>query len=53
VWCVIVCDLENLENVEAMTRVESQRHSKKQKGKQYKTDDKSSSTVESHIVNTR
>jgi len=28
-WCVIVCDLENLENEEAMTRVGSQRHNKK------------------------
>jgi len=28
-WCVVVCDLENLENEEAMTRVGSQRHSKK------------------------
>jgi len=29
--CVVVCDLENLKNEEAMTRVESQRHSKKKK----------------------
>ena len=29
VWCVVVCDLENLKNKEAMTRVGSQRHSKK------------------------
>ena len=28
-WCVVVCDLENLKNEEAMTRVESQRHLKK------------------------
>jgi len=28
-WCVIVCDLENLKNEEAMTRVGSQRHKKK------------------------
>ena len=28
-WCVVVCDLENLENEEAMTRVGSQRHRKK------------------------
>ena len=28
-WCVVVCDLENLKNEEAMTRVESQRHRKK------------------------
>ena len=27
-WCVIVCDLENLKNEEAMTRVGSQRHQK-------------------------
>jgi hypothetical protein len=27
--CVVVCDLENLKNEEAMTRVGSQRHSKK------------------------
>jgi len=28
-WCVVVCDLENLKNEEAMTRVGSQRHKKK------------------------
>jgi len=28
-WCVVVCDLENLKNEENMTRVGSQRHSKK------------------------
>ena len=31
-WCAVVCDLENLKNKEAMTRVGSQRHRKK---KQY------------------
>jgi len=30
-WCVVVCDLENLKNEEAMTRVGSQRHSRKKK----------------------
>ena len=30
-WCVIVCDLENLKNEEAMTHIGSQRHSKKKK----------------------
>jgi len=30
-WCVIVCDLENLKNAEAMTSIGSQRHSKKKK----------------------
>jgi len=30
-WCVVVYDLENLENGEAMTTVGSQRHSKKKK----------------------
>jgi hypothetical protein len=30
-WCVVVCDLENLKNEEAMTRVGSQRHMKKEK----------------------
>jgi len=30
-WYVVVCDLENLKNEEAMTRVGSQRHSKKKK----------------------
>ena len=30
-WCFVVCDLENLKNEEAMTRVGSQRHSKKKK----------------------
>ena len=29
-WCVVVCDLENLKN-EAMTRVGSQHHSKKKR----------------------
>ena len=28
-WCVVVCDLENLKNEEAMTRAGSQRHRKK------------------------
>jgi hypothetical protein len=28
-WCVVMCDLENLKNEEAMTRVGSQRHIKK------------------------
>jgi len=28
-WCVIVCDLENLKNEEGMTCVGSRRHSKK------------------------
>jgi hypothetical protein len=28
-WCVLACDLENLKNEEAMTRVGSQRHSLK------------------------
>ena len=28
-WFVVVCDLENLKNEEAMTRFGSQRHSKK------------------------
>ena len=27
-WCVVLCDLENLKNEEAMTRVGSQRHVK-------------------------
>ena len=27
-WCVVVCDLENLENEKAMTRVGSQCHRK-------------------------
>ena len=30
-WCVVVCDLENLKNEEAMTRVGSQRHRTKKK----------------------
>jgi len=30
-WCVVVCDLGNLKNEEAMTRVGSQRHSTKKK----------------------
>jgi len=30
-WCVVVCDLENPKNAEAMTRFGSQRHSKKRK----------------------
>ena len=28
-WCVVVCELENLKNEEAVTRVGSQRHRKK------------------------
>ena len=28
-WCVVVCDQENLKNVEVMTRVGSQGHRKK------------------------
>jgi len=28
-WCVVVCDLENLVNEEVMTRVGSQRHRRK------------------------
>jgi hypothetical protein len=28
-WCVVVCDLENLKNEEAMIRVGKQRHKKK------------------------
>jgi len=28
-WCVVVCDLGNLKNEEAMTRVGSQRHRKR------------------------
>jgi len=28
-WCVVACDLENLKNEEALTRIGSQRHSKK------------------------
>jgi len=28
-WCVVVCDLENLKTEEAVTRVGSQRHRKK------------------------
>jgi len=32
-WCVVVCDLENLKNEEATTRVGSQRHSQKKKKK--------------------
>ena len=28
-WCVVVCNLENLKNEDAMTRVGSQRHKKK------------------------
>ena len=32
-WCVVVCDLENLKNEEAMTRVGSQRHSKTKKNR--------------------
>ena len=33
-WCVVVCDLENLKNKEAMTRVGSQRHTKKETPRQ-------------------
>jgi hypothetical protein len=34
-WCVVVCDLENHKNEEVMTRVGSQRHSKKRKCYKY------------------
>ena len=34
-WCVVVCDLENLKNEEAMTRVGSQRHSKKKRSRKH------------------
>ena len=34
-WCVVGCDLENLKNEEAMTRVGSQRHSKKKQAHIY------------------
>ena len=30
-WCVFVCDLENLKNKEAMTRVGSLRHRERKK----------------------
>jgi hypothetical protein len=32
-WCVVVCDLENLKNKVAMTRIGSQRHRKNLYGK--------------------
>ena len=35
-WCVVVCDLENLKNEEAMTRVGSQGHRKKDFSYSYK-----------------
>ena len=34
-WCVVMRDLENLKNEEAMTRVGSQRHRKKTKAGVY------------------
>jgi hypothetical protein len=30
-WCIVVCDLGNLKNEEAMTRVGSQRHRKRKR----------------------
>ena len=30
-WCVVVCDIENLKNEEAVTRVGSQRRNNKKK----------------------
>jgi hypothetical protein len=36
-WCVVVCDLENLKNEEAMTHVGSQDHRKKNEHKLYLT----------------
>ena len=30
-WCVVVCDLENLNNEETMTRLGSQHHSDRKK----------------------
>ena len=32
-WCVVVCDIENLKNEEAMTRVGSQHHRGEKKKK--------------------
>src|SRR5215470_11817318 len=37
-WCVVVCNLENLVNEEAMTRVGSQRHREKKISKIYQSD---------------
>ena len=36
-WCVVVCDLENLKNEEAMALVGSQRHKKKEIPRMYLT----------------
>jgi len=36
-WSVVVCDLENLVNDEAMTRVGSQRHKKKRGNKTFQS----------------
>ena len=34
-WCVVVCDLENLKNEEAMAHFGMQRHKKRKKGQVY------------------
>jgi hypothetical protein len=38
-WCIVVCDLENLKNEEAVTRVKSQRHKIKHSRTGQVTDD--------------
>ena len=37
-WCFVVCDLENLKNEEAVTRVGSQRHRKKNSSLRHEAD---------------
>ena len=43
-WCVVVCDLENLKNEEAMTRVGSQRK------KNYSTNDMGFEYPREHMI---
>jgi len=43
-WCVVVCDLDNLVNEEAMTRVGSQRHRKKNKEQNRRAPSRNTST---------
>jgi len=50
-WCVVMCDLENLKNEEAMTRVGSQRHSKKKNT--YNNDTNNTCTLSTDIIQCR
>ena len=50
-WCLVVCDLENLKNEEAMTRVGSQRHKKKLSAEIYLNNSDTRDFLCSHLQN--